>query len=511
MAVHTRSVFDRVKEAISMGLVIFSLAMVMGLIFTQQTKISSESHPAVAFVVIWLAIIWLTMIEGGQAAIVGLVSVKRQLYKDSHPTAFTITGITNSGDNLDRYLLGRQFMVVLTVFVVNQCGSPLPGAELWGLPSILTNIFLVTGLAMVLFTCVIGQLNSQVNGCHCMLDYVSNYFALFTLYVAMAIEFSGVLHASYLIQMLVAWLAGKPVESKEDPRTPVQAVFFWFRCLFSVALLCFAFAVTIAAIVQGKTTMWEGCPSAVSVIVFLVLMSFVGLLEGMQIAFFAVIKVTKEQRGESYIAKKVCDILFRGEGRNLPAFMVGRQICVVTIMFVVARITSLSIVPGEGNNLFGVSDTMQNLFNTGLLGALITTIVGSIAWQLVASIFPIAFLSNPMTYIFLRICLFLESTGLCAGAWVLAEIHAKIAHFQRDEAYIGTAEERAAKNYADDEEQLGLGPGHPRKLPTSIENAPESLKKLLRKDPAVMEYIASIRKMDAGQVEHTEDEDKSDH
>ena len=110
MAVHTRSWFDRTKEAYSMGLVLFSLAMVMGLIFTSQTKISSEAAPAVAFVVIWLAIIWLTMIEGGQAAIVGLVPVNRELYKDSHPTAYKITAITNKGDNLDRYLLGRQFM-----------------------------------------------------------------------------------------------------------------------------------------------------------------------------------------------------------------------------------------------------------------------------------------------------------------------------------------------------------------------------------------------------------------
>lgn len=93
-----------------MGLMLFSVAMVMGLIFTRQTKISSDSSPVVAFIVIWCAIIWLTMVEGEQAAIVGLVPVNRELYKDSHPVAYKITGITSQGDNLDRYLLGRQFM-----------------------------------------------------------------------------------------------------------------------------------------------------------------------------------------------------------------------------------------------------------------------------------------------------------------------------------------------------------------------------------------------------------------
>merc|ERR1712232_364754 len=90
------------------------------------------------------------------------------------------------------------------------------------------------------------------------------------------------------------------------------------------------------------------------------------------------------------------------------------------------------------------SDSMQKLFETGLLGALIVTIVGSISWQLVASAFPIAFLSSPITYILLRWCLFLESTGICAGAWTIAAVHKKISGFQRDEVYIGTAEERAA-------------------------------------------------------------------
>jgi len=108
---------------------------------------------------------------------------------------------------------------------------------------------------------------------------------------------------------------------------------------------------------------------------------------------------------------------------------------------------------------------LQNLFDTGLLGALIVTIVGSISWQLVASAFPIAFLSNPFVYILLRICLLLEATGLCSGAWVLAKFHKKMAGFKRDEVYIGTAEERARRAMGDIPDQIPSGPGHPLKLP----------------------------------------------
>ena len=48
-----------------------------------------------------------------------------------------------------------------------------------------------------------------------------------------------------------------------------------------------------------------------------------------------------------------------------------------------------------------------------------TPTVASIAWQLVASAFSIVFLSTPSTYILPRICLRLETTRICTGAWVM--------------------------------------------------------------------------------------------
>jgi hypothetical protein len=77
-----------------------------------------------------------------------------------------------------------------------------------------------------------------------MLDYINNYFAVFTLWVSNAIEFSGLLHSSYLIQMLVAKLAGQTIES--GTAHWAQSFFFYLRCLGSLAILGFSFAVTLA-------------------------------------------------------------------------------------------------------------------------------------------------------------------------------------------------------------------------------------------------------------------------
>ena len=443
-------------------LLFFSVYVVMNLIFTRSTKVAADAHPAVAFVVLWGGLLWLCMVEGGQGALVGLPPVDRELYKETHKISHKCTSLAHKGDNLDRYLMGRQFLVIFIVFAVELCGAPIHGIQLAWLPGWANTLFLGTGLAMILFTVQLGKVPSQVVASHCMLDYINNYFALWTLYVCMALEFSGILHSSYFFQIVVAKIARKPIISAEPPRNLQQNLFFWARVLFSFFILGYSLAVTLEALFQGKTTMWEGVNGASAVVLFFVFMSIVGFLEGMQIAFFAVTKMTKDQQGDSKCAKMTCDLLFKGKGHNLPGFMIGRQLCVTLCFFIIARVTTLDVSIGVDQNIFGVSDGIQEFFNTGLLGALITTILGSIAWQLVASAFPIGFLSIPLTYALLVFCLALEATGIVSGAWVVAKINRKLRGIKRDEEYIGTPEERAAKEKGDKDEELAVGAGHPR-------------------------------------------------
>jgi hypothetical protein len=282
--------------------------------------------------------------------------------------------------------------------------------------------------------------------------------------------------------------------SKEAPRTGMENLFFWGRVLMSLAILSYAFAVTLAALFQGKTTMWESVPEPVAVLLFFIFMSIVGMLEGMQIAFFAVAKLSSEERAEHPWAQRTCDLLFKGDGRNLPGFMVGRQMCVTLCFFIIARVTTMDVAPGE-ETIFGVSQGVQAFFNTGLLGALITTIVASITWQLVASAFPVAFLSTPITYILLRLCLFLEFTGICSASWFLALCHKSIAGFKFDEYYVGTPEERAARAMQDQEENVEAGhlyPGVPI-IPASLGHEKLSLEELTELQRQLQDHANDVK------------------
>jgi len=438
-----------IKYTYSFALLAFSVAIVMSAIFTKQTKVAANVSPILAFFVFWGLLAWLAMMEGGQGCLVGLQPVDKDLYAESHPITVRNTRLAHKGDNMERFIVGRQFLVVLVVFITNMCGSPIADATVLGLSSTLNEVFLTNGIAMILSTIMIGQLTAQINAANCLLDFINSYFMLFTTYVSLGIEFSGLLHSVYLVQIFFSKITKTPIDSKEPPRNAGQNVFFWARVLLSVTVLGFAFAVTLTALFAGKTKMWGAIPPYVSVIILFVLMGFVGMMEGMQIALFAVINMPEEELKKHTMAHKSCELTFTGQ--NLQAFLVGRQICVTVCMFVVARITSLDYTTGD-NNVFGVSDGLQNFFNTGLMGAIITTIVGSLAWRIIASSFPLAFLSNPLIYLIIRLCLLLEATGLCSGAWLLALVHKQIAGYQPDEVYIGTSEERAAADDVDVEQ-----------------------------------------------------------
>jgi len=160
------------KYTVSTLLVIFSFLVTVSLILDRETKVSKNASPSFAIVLLCVAIAWLFMVEGGQASMVGLPPVEAELYKDSHPITYKICSIAHKGNNLDRYLIGRQFMVLLIVFTTNQCGAALRNADAFDHSHWFLDIFLSSGITMILMLACLGQLMGQVNASHCMLDFV---------------------------------------------------------------------------------------------------------------------------------------------------------------------------------------------------------------------------------------------------------------------------------------------------------------------------------------------------
>mgnify|MGYP000096344151 CR=1 FL=1 len=116
--------------------------------------------------------------------------------------------------------------------------SSVSDVDVLGLPDSIQSVFMTSGVALILVTIMLGQLTAQVNAANCMLDFINNYFMLyFVTYVSLAIEFSGLLHSVYLVQVIFSKITNSPIDSKEPPRTGAQNAFFWARVVFSVAIL----------------------------------------------------------------------------------------------------------------------------------------------------------------------------------------------------------------------------------------------------------------------------------
>jgi len=378
------------------------------------------------------------MMEGGQGCLVGLQVVDISCYEKTHKITAKNTSLVHKGDNMDRFIVGRQFLVVLVIFILNLSGSAVAGAQSFGLPKLVNQIFLENGVAMMITTIVLGHLTSQVNAAVCMLDFLNNYFMLFTSYVSLGIEASGLLHAVYLVQRVFLKLADQPSGSNEPEKTVLQSIVFWVQVLFSTIILGFALAVTLEALFKGQSGMWDGVPSWASVIIFFVLLCAVGMMEGMQIAAFRLFKMSQEELSQHSVAAANCELMFSGQ--NLQAFLIGRQIFVASLMFIVARVASIEIEDNE-DNIFGVGNGLQRFLDTGLLGAVVLTIIGSLAWRIIASTFPLGFMSNPVVYVLIRICLILEGTGLASSAWLLALAIKKIVNLNPDEEYLEETED----------------------------------------------------------------------
>lgn len=446
------SAVESLKSLYSIGLLVFSIVIVTAAIFSRQTVATAGMGvpTPIAFIIFWLLIFWLALMEGGQGCLVGLQPIDKALYTDSHPRSFMNTSLAHKGDNMERFIVGRQFLVVLVVFVTNLMASSVKGASVLGLNDTLTESFLGSGVAVTLIAIMIGQ-SAQINAANCMLDFLDNYYILITTYLSLILDMSGLLHSVYLVQIVFSKMTNTPIETTEPPRNGIQNISFWARICFSCVALGFSFAATLSAIFNGQTTMYAGVPEVASIILLLILLCFVGMMEGMQIALFAVVNLPAEEMEKYPIAAKSCKLTFSGS--NLQAFLIGRQMCVTFCMFFIARITSCNVIAGE-NTIFGVNDDIQKFFNTGSLGAVITTVVGSLAWRIIASSFPVAFLSNPLIYAIINLCLFVEVSGVCSVAWVLAIFHKQVVGFQLDEVYIGTSEERAATKKMEDDNEL---------------------------------------------------------
>jgi len=483
-----------------MILVIFSAVVVSTAIITKQTIATGDYsvNPILALFVFYFSLFWLSILEGGLNCIVGLQPISPDLYKESHRKTHMCTRISHKGQNIERFIVGRQYLDLMIVFTTSFMVSAIDDASVLGLPKIVNDIFLGSDLAVILCTIVFGQLIAQINCAHSMLDFINNWVMVVSTYVALCVEASGILHAVYFVQIIFTKILGRnkgdeckpsddtldtivraassssirsnsesgwgsssdgsvnvecevPKSNETTENKPLwKRIVFWGQIIMSLAICVFAIVVISIALVNRDTTIGEEIPIPVSVLSLILLLVLGGFMEALQIALFAVKHLPKESIESNPRAKKNLDFIFGKKDSDccrLQAFLVGRQIAQTVIMFMIARIITVEIKT-EGETLFGVSPQIQAIFfDSGLLNALVTTIFASLSWRVTANFFPMFYLGSPLSIWIIWLCLIVEGTGICDAAWTLAKIPAYLVGYKKDDEWISTTTATCDEQY----------------------------------------------------------------
>merc|ERR1719336_1477234 len=166
----------------------------------------SQSHPVLEFFLFWSMLSWIAMLEGCQISVVGLQGFDPESFRDTHPRAYKCCKLVHVGPNVERFLVGRQFLLLFNGFLVSRIGG---------------------GQAIEHF-----EMGSWEWTHH------------FT-------------HSSYLLKDVLCWISGIDLNTADPEKALNKDWFHWARCGLSVFAVCFSATFVIKGIALSQTNATE--------------------------------------------------------------------------------------------------------------------------------------------------------------------------------------------------------------------------------------------------------------
>jgi hypothetical protein len=427
------------------------------------------AHPVLEVMFMFFMMTWVALLEGCQISIVGMQGIDLEPYKHSHPRAYKCLKLAHTGANVERFLVGRQFLLVFNVFLLSKVAGGATSEFYigdWHWSENATQFFWVNSVLLMILITSLGQLVSQLLAAQKMLGFINlPFFAYYTILLpCMAVEFVGLTHSSYLLKDFLCHVC-KIDTSTADPKKKLTKDFFYYaRCLLSVCGVIFSFIFIVKGLVMKQTNAtagvgWDKLPGWAAVLLSLFFLFTLACAEGMQVSALALAKVpSREYKARAPLAYRTCQLFYAG--RNMQAFLVGRQFICAMMMVLLARVTSYA---GEEGKLVGNGDDWgmgtgfnKGLLQTGFLGALLVVNVAQLASQIVASIFPVAMINNSFIYVILQVMLLIEASGIVNSCWVLTWFADRLFGLPKDPFDGDKAVETPAQGIIERKKSMGI-------------------------------------------------------
>merc|ERR1711992_312143 len=161
-------------------------------------------------------------------SILELKTLNPDYYKDSHPTAYKLGQLACKGDNIERFLMGRQVFVVCSVFFAAKL-TTIHGREedgfLFYVPPWVQATFLETGLLACVVVVIVAQLMPQIVASIYPVQFLELLVMRPAYWACIILETTGLTHFCWVLAFLFARLFRMKeeqfeivVEGKEEKR-----------------------------------------------------------------------------------------------------------------------------------------------------------------------------------------------------------------------------------------------------------------------------------------------------
>lgn len=403
------------KRFLSTCLTLVYLIFILWGIVTAQVPMPGP--PVVHLLLFLLCMVLLCYLEGLKNAILALEKDPPESRRLTHPRAYKLMTYVTQGNNLERFLVGRQFATVFVMTLIAVLTS-FPDIQHLGFSPIFWFLFVQTGLPGATVATTIGSLHPQLLVASDPWQFLDMRGSFSVLSFCLGAELTGVgTHSAWLLLELLrrtVFVSDLPIKPAAE-LSPSGQILEGAKYVVSSAVLLSATAFILYGIGTGQALL----PLPVVVVFIILVLCFVwlGVLEGLQVALLVSEDVELETVRVSHprahaLMKKAF------QGKNLRKFLIGRQFFVVWIVFLVSQCT---IFPGMPH--MGMSPvTWLLVVQLGFPTAIAVLCFSQLPVQLLAIQDPMLFMSRPGCALTLDACLVMESTGLDSCCWVAASV-----------------------------------------------------------------------------------------
>ena len=415
------TVMKFVKYAFSSVMTVTYLIYILWGIWTNESVLPGPG--VVHFLIFCFCLTLVAYLEGLQVAILNCEHVDPERRKESHPRAYKLMTSVRQGNNVERFLVGRQFFTIFVMTLIAQVTS-FPDISHLGVPDAVWFIFISTGLPGAMVVTTIGSLQPQLLAAKDPWNFLNLRGSYSTLMLCYALEWTGI--CTHFAWMLIAILRKTLFRTENMPKDKGEEMsdqdkaFDYLKYLVSFSVISMYFCYLMYGMWSGESLLGQsGVPGVVVFICFSACILFLALLEGLQVGILVRENKDPDENNLVETYPRAHSLMKRAtHEKNVRRFLIGRQFFVIFVVFLINQCTIFPDI-----QQFGINNVVWFIFvQLGLPTSLNVLCFGQLPAQLLANLDPLLFMNRPGPRFTLEVCLFTEMTGIAHFSWVVTSL-----------------------------------------------------------------------------------------